>query len=99
VSAARSTKPVDPRAALDRAIERLARESYLSAVYEPGNVRWATAREQVAAGVWRQSQSDLHGAIGVDSPRWPLVKALHAVERAAHRYMESLMRQGREGVS
>lgn len=99
MSAARSTKPVDPRAALDRAIERLARESYLSAVGYSDRLSHDGPALMVAAGVWRQSQSDLHGAIGVDSPRWPLVKALHAVERAAHRYMESLMRQGREGVS
>ena len=95
----RAARPVDPRAALDRAIERLARISFLIAAGYSDRLTREGPALVAAAGVWRQAQSDLHGEIAEESPRWRLVKALHAVCVAAHRHMESLMRSSGGGAT
>lgn len=55
--------------------------------------RWREVREAPAAlrplavaGLERAAQGHLHDALSRARPRWPLVRALHALWRAATRY-------------
>lgn len=81
---------------LRRALGNLARADMIRAVALEPRCRAALTdlgddSLMAATSLWREVHGEMHAELDTETPRWPRVRALHGLERAARVHMEAIL--------
>lgn len=88
---------------LRRALSNLARADMIRAVALEPRCRVALTdlgddALMAATSLWREVHGEMHAELDAEAPRWPRVRALHGLERAARVHMAAIL-EARKGAA